>query len=58
MPRVMIKCPNTQKLVPTGMAMDKSSFDSSTLTNNTVHCSACGKNHTWSKSEAILEATK
>ena len=57
MPRIMIKCPKTKKLVPTGFAMDKASFDNPTnvLTNNTVSCPACGQNHTWSKSDAVLE---
>jgi hypothetical protein len=58
MPRVMIKCPNTNKLVSTGFFMDKSSFDSSVLTNNSILCPACGKKHTWSKSEAVLENIK
>jgi hypothetical protein len=37
--------------------MDKASFDNTTniLTNNTVRCPACGQNHTWSKSDAVLE---
>jgi len=58
MPRVMIRCPNTKKLVPTGFAMEKNAFDNPTfdLTNNTVHCPACGKDHTWSKRDAVLES--
>jgi hypothetical protein len=49
-----------KKLVPTGIAMDKASFNNPTnvLTNNTVRCVACGEKHTWSKSDAVLEDTK
>jgi hypothetical protein len=60
MPRVMIKCPNTNKLVTTGIVMDRASFENPTniLSNNTFHCPACRQNHTWSKSNAVLEGTK
>jgi phage FluMu protein Com len=60
MPRLMIKCPKAKKLVPTGMFMSKDSFDNpaNVLTNNTVRCFACGEMHTWSKSDAVLEATR
>jgi hypothetical protein len=55
MAQVMIKCPKTGKLVPTGIVMDKISFKTSTLTNNTLgNCPACGENHVWSKKDAIL----
>lgn len=55
MGQVLIKCPKTGKPLPTGFAMDQVSFDSSTLTNNTVGpCPHCGENHTWSKSDAWL----
>ena len=60
MPRVMIKCPKTLKLVPTGIAMSKSSFDNPTnvLATNTVRCPSCGEKHIWSKSDAVLEDAK
>jgi hypothetical protein len=52
---VMIKCPETGKAIRTGMSMDKGSFDSSTLTNNSVGCSECGGSHTWSKEDSWLK---
>jgi len=60
MPRVMIKCPNTKILIPTGIAMSKSSFDNPTnvLAKYTVRCPSCGEKHIWSKSDAVLEDTK
>ena len=60
MPRVMIKCPNTKILVPTGIAMSQARFDNPTnvLATNTVRCPSCGEKHTWSKSDAVLEVTK
>ncbi len=50
---VMITCPTTKKPLPTGIAMDKASFNSSTLTNNSVSCPHCGKMHVWSKKDAF-----
>lgn len=55
MPNVMIKCPETNKPVSTGIAMDEKSFNSSTLSNNNVQCPHCGKMHTWQKEDAYLE---
>jgi len=54
MPTVMITCPKTKESVSTGMAMDKASFDGSTLAGNTIKCPACGEKHTWSKEDAFL----
>lgn len=45
MPSLMIKCPTTQKLIPTGIAADKVSFESGQFSNNAVKCSACGQMH-------------
>lgn len=60
MPRIMVVCPKTKKLVPTGMGADKASFDNPTnkFINNSFRCSACGEMHTWSKKDAVLEASK
>lgn len=51
---LMITCPTTKKPVHTGFLMDKKSFETATLTNNSVSCSACGKTHTWSKKDAYV----
>lgn len=53
---VMIKCPTTGKAIPTQIGMDKQSFQSSTLVNNTIGpCPACGQFHTWSKKDAWVQ---
>jgi endogenous inhibitor of DNA gyrase (YacG/DUF329 family) len=51
---VMITCPKTKKPVPTGISMDKASFNSSTLTNNSVGCPHCGSMHVWNKKDAYV----
>jgi hypothetical protein len=53
--RVMIRCPQTQEPIPTGMSMDEQSFESATLSQNSVQCPQCGQMHTWDKEDAWLE---
>ena len=53
---VMITCPTTHKVVPTGIDMDAASFKSSDLQANSVGCPACGQDHTWAKGEAFLNS--
>lgn len=55
MAAVVIKCPTTGKEVNTGMDIDQASWETMTLTNNSVQCPYCGKNHTWSKRDAKLK---
>ena len=53
---VTIKCPKTGQSLSTGISMDKGSFESSTLSNNSVGpCPHCGAMHTWSKADATVE---
>lgn len=54
MPMVMIKCPKTGKDVPTGIAMDKKSFDTSQMSGNRLRCPHCGDTHVWNKSDAYI----
>jgi hypothetical protein len=52
---VVIKCPSTGKEVPTGFAMDKASFASSSMSGNSFTCPACRKQHTWNKADATVK---
>ena len=55
MGRVMIKCPKTGEMIPTGISMDEESFrNSRTLQGGRVQCPECGAIHTWSASDAIV----
>ena len=47
-----IKCPTTGKSTPTGIAIDKGSFESSMLTNYRTQCQHCPKMHVWIKDDA------
>lgn len=56
MNRILIKCPATGKLVFTGFAMDRKTFESSPIEQNAIPCPARGKEHEWQKKDAIFEA--
>jgi hypothetical protein len=58
MARVMIKCPVKKVPIFTGLDMNKGSFASATMTNNSVGCPACGETHVWNKGDSWLEAEK
>ncbi len=55
MGRVMIKCPKTGEMIPTGISMDEESSRSSRiLEGGRVECPECGAIHVWSKSDAVV----
>lgn len=51
MPEIFIRCPNTGKVISTGMAMDQRSFERAT--GLSVGCPACGKVHTFTAKDAV-----
>lgn len=58
MANVVITCPKTGKIVPTGTTAQEESFKNNDWGTNTFRCSACGEMHTWSKKDAHLEEKK
>jgi hypothetical protein len=46
---VTILCPRTGQQVPTGIRMTRYEFDAMPITQTTMHCWACGGEHSWSK---------
>jgi hypothetical protein len=50
---LFIKCPKTAKPVATGIAMDKKSFESSTLSQNSTSCPHCNGTHVWNKADVL-----
>ena len=56
MAKVMIKCPETGKLVFTGVLADKAMLERTQIPKNKMaRCSACGKEHLWAKEQAVLQ---
>ena len=55
---IMIRCPATDQLVSVGIDTDKDSFASlPEVEAAPIRCPACGQEHAWSKSDAVLETT-
>ena len=46
---VTILCPRTGQQVHTGVRVTRYEFDAMPLVQATMHCWACGGEHTWSK---------
>lgn len=53
--RVVIRCPQTGELIPTGVQMDAKAFATVTLRDYITICPKCGATHKWSKSDAVPE---
>jgi hypothetical protein len=55
---IMIRCPNTQELVPVGIDTDGESFNSlPNVEAAPITCPICGEQHAWTKADAVLETT-
>ena len=57
MPRVMLRCPASMKLIYTGISMDEASYKNprERMENHTTGCPDCGAFHVWSKEDTELE---
>ena len=44
---IMIRCPQTGRVVPTGIEADRERFRSSTVFFARTLCSVCNTNHEW-----------
>ena len=59
MPRVMFRCPVTERLVPTGYESDGDpGFRRLLPHSTTVSCGACGRTHAWHREEVMLEGSE
>lgn len=52
MPAIYIKCPVTNRNIPTGFAADD--LTSNVFSNNSVGCPHCRGTHTWSNKDAFF----
>lgn len=49
---VMIKCPETGGIIPTGIEMDRERFRCSTVFFSRTYCRKCAATHEWFAKEA------
>ena len=55
MPRVMIECPETGRPVYTGINLNWETFESYRFDSQTLSCPECGRQHQWSRADALLD---
>lgn len=53
--QVLIKCPETNSFVPTGVTMSSGAYQSGEMSDNQSSCSSCGGTHVWGEVETVLE---
>jgi endogenous inhibitor of DNA gyrase (YacG/DUF329 family) len=51
---VLIKCPETGRVVSTGIEMERATFDALPNVGAPMKCPACASTHVWSKKDAWL----
>jgi hypothetical protein len=54
MSKIMIRCPESGSQISTGIDCDGATFDLLPFVVSHAHCPKCGKQHSWSKSDAWL----
>ena len=56
MHRVLLVCPVTERLVPTGYEVeDRARFRRALPRSTVLQCGSCGRIHAWYRQEAVLE---
>jgi hypothetical protein len=54
--RIVIKCPNTGKMIYTGYSMDPKTFGAIPIEQmDPIECPACHRMHRWGKQDALFE---
>jgi hypothetical protein len=54
--RIVIKCPNTGKMIYTGYSMDPETFGAIPIEQmDPIECPACHRMHRWGKADALFE---
>jgi len=57
MPRLLIECPDTHKMIYTGLNFNWETLESASLDDETLPCTECGKVHHWTSKDVILDET-
>lgn len=52
---IMVKCPQTGRVIPTGIRSDRETFLRSVVFYGNTHCPVCRANHNWFAREAWVE---
>jgi hypothetical protein len=52
--RILVRCPATAKLTPTGLTIDEDLFEDTPLKNHKLTCPHCQQVHAWTKKDVVL----
>jgi hypothetical protein len=52
--RILVRCPSTAKLTPTGQTIREELWAASKVKNNKFSCAHCGQVHIWTKKDVVL----
>jgi len=55
MPALMVTCPTTARIVPTGIEIEPEDLRALPRIAAPLHCPACGEKHFWTRDDAMLD---
>jgi hypothetical protein len=55
MPALMVTCPTTARIIPTGIEIEAEDLRLLPRIAAPVHCPACGEKHFWTRDDAMLD---
>ena len=55
MPALMVTCPTTARIVPTGIEIEAEDLKILPRVTAAVYCPACGEKHFWTRDDAMLD---
>ena len=58
MPALMVTCPNTARIIPTGIEIEAEDLRLLPRVAAPVYCVACGEKHFWTRDDAMLDRSE
>jgi len=52
--RILVRCPSTGKLTPTGRTVEEAAWEQTTLERPRLTCPHCRQVHSWTKKDVVL----
>lgn len=52
--RILVRCPATAKLTPTGLTVDEDVYANTPLKSHKLTCPHCQQVHNWTKKDVVL----
>jgi hypothetical protein len=52
--RILVRCPSTGKLAPTGKTVEESAWETTKLNRPRLTCPHCREVHNWTKKDVVL----